>query len=43
MCPMGRRPILSFLEDMERKKDRTWWKGERDVWFDPSANSKGVW
>ncbi len=35
VCPMGRMPILSFLENMEKDKSKAWWKEERDVFFDP--------
>jgi hypothetical protein len=34
-CPIGRMPILNFLKEMEEKKNRAWWKEERDIFFDP--------
>ncbi|KAF1851809.1 uncharacterized protein K460DRAFT_362555 [Cucurbitaria berberidis CBS 394.84] len=35
MCPMGRTDLLGFMKRMEERKDKAWWKDERDVFFDP--------
>jgi hypothetical protein len=34
MCPIGRMEILGFMQQMERNRDKAWWKDERDVIFD---------
>jgi hypothetical protein len=35
MCPMGRMSILEFLRNMDKNKEKAWWKDVGDVFFDP--------
>lgn len=35
LSPSGRVELVLFMDEMERKKDRAWWKGVRELMFDP--------
>lgn len=35
LSPTGRRDLTEFMDEMERKKDRAWWKDLRELMFDP--------